>query len=96
VVRFKERLAQLTRSFRIQIFLLCSDAQLAHVADVRQAVRFAVSEIKHGDLLPGDHYLLLITYLLAEKNIHFVCARVSVFVPGFRIRIHFIRPDPSF
>jgi hypothetical protein len=34
--------------------IFCSDAQLSHVADVRQAVRFAVSEVKDGDLLPGE------------------------------------------
>jgi hypothetical protein len=77
--------------------MLCSDAQLAHVADVRQAVRFAVSEIKHGDLLPGDNYLLLITYLLAEKNIHFVCATISVFCARVSDPCSFdTHSDPSF
>ena len=32
---------------------LDANQQMAHVADVRQAVRFAVSDLKGQDLLPG-------------------------------------------
>lgn len=41
--------------FQLFYFLqtLSSDQQIAHVQDIRQAVRFAVSDLKGQELLPG-------------------------------------------